>query len=56
MSPNLLLLAQAGQGTIAGGWEYIWAAYGITWAALALYALSLWLRQAHEQTSQGEQR
>ncbi|MBI5511118.1 MAG: hypothetical protein HY903_20340 [Deltaproteobacteria bacterium] len=28
-------------GTIVGGWEYIWAAYLVTWGSLALYALSL---------------
>lgn len=31
-------------GVIIGGWEYVWAAYLITWAALALYGGSLWLR------------
>ena len=31
-------------GTIEGGWAYVVAAYGITWAVWALYALSLWLR------------
>jgi hypothetical protein len=34
-----------GSGRIHGGWEYVWAAYGVTWAGLALYALSLWLRR-----------
>jgi hypothetical protein len=29
---------------IQGGWEYIGAAYGITWGVLILYGLSLWLR------------
>ncbi len=31
-------------GTIAGGWEFIWAAYIITWLALAGYAASLFWR------------
>jgi hypothetical protein len=31
-------------GRIQGGWEYVWACYGITWAALLGYALSLWVR------------
>lgn len=35
-------------GVIQGGWEYIWAAYGITWAALTLYGVTLWLRSAKE--------
>jgi hypothetical protein len=42
---SLMLLAQVGAGRIQGGWEYVWTAYGITWSALALYALSLWLRR-----------
>ena len=28
-------------GTIIGGWEYVWAAYAVTWTALAVYAGSL---------------
>ncbi|MBI3182052.1 MAG: hypothetical protein HYZ28_07890 [Myxococcales bacterium] len=39
------MLAQVGQGRIEGGWEYIWAAYGLTWLSLALYGVSLWLRR-----------
>ncbi len=34
-----------GAGRLQGGWEYVWAAYGIAWASLSLYALSLWLRR-----------
>ena len=26
---------------IVGGWEYIWAAYGITWAVMGLYSIQL---------------
>ena len=29
---------------ITGGWEFVWAAYGISWGGLALYALSLMRR------------
>lgn len=34
---------------IQGGEEFIWAAYGISWVALALYTLSLFtrLKRAH---------
>ena len=41
-----LLEAQSrvGAGRIQGGWGYVWTSYGITWAALALYGLHLWLR------------
>lgn len=31
-------------GVIVGGWEYVYAAYGVTWAVLALYAATLFLR------------
>jgi hypothetical protein len=46
MSSLRLLIADVAHpvGRIQGGWEYIWAAYAVTWAALMLYALSLWLR------------
>ena len=28
-------------GVVAGGWEYVWAAYGITTGALIVYTISL---------------
>lgn len=31
-------------GMIQGGWEYVGAAYGLTFTVLALYALSMQLR------------
>ena len=42
-----MLLAQAPQqvGHIVGGWEYIWAAYILTWAGILLYGTSLLLRR-----------
>jgi hypothetical protein len=47
---SLMVLAQAaagqvGSGRVPGGWGYVWVSYGITWGALALYSLSLWLRR-----------
>lgn len=52
MSPALLVLAQTMEsgaprmpGYIVGGWEYVWAAWGISWFGMALYALSLYLRR-----------
>lgn len=39
----------AQMGHVVGGWEYIWAAYIITWAGIALYSLSLWSRRRKEQ-------
>jgi CcmD family protein len=32
------------EGIIQGGWEYVYAAYGVTWFALLSYLFSLWLR------------
>jgi hypothetical protein len=31
---------------IAGGWEFIWAAYGIVWVTLGLYAASVYARRS----------
>ena len=42
---NLALLVQVGAGRIKGGWEYVWTSYAIAYGAMALYALSLWLRR-----------
>jgi hypothetical protein len=33
-----------GMGVIEGGWEFVWAAYGISAAAFGGYAISLILR------------
>lgn len=56
MSPHMYtLLAQVGSGRIQGGWEYIWAAYGIAWASLSLYALSLWLRRPGQATNDSKE-
>ncbi len=38
------MIVFAQQGVLTGGWEYIWAAYGITWATFLLYAVYLTLR------------
>ncbi len=45
ISGILAQAARVGSGRIEGGWGYVWVAYAITWSALALYALSLWLRR-----------
>ena len=52
-SALILLLAQqasdpiyrVGSGRIQGGWEYIWASYAITWGAIILYSVFLWMRR-----------
>ena len=31
-------------GIVVGGWEYVWAAYGITFTVLGGYAISLLVR------------
>jgi hypothetical protein len=33
-------------GVIEGGWGFVWAAYVVTWAGLALYGIYLY-RQRH---------
>ena len=38
------------EGVIQGGWGYVIAAYGISWAALVAYACSLYLRAKREPT------
>jgi hypothetical protein len=39
----------APSGVIAGGWEYVWAAYSVTAAILLGYAASLIMRYRAEQ-------
>jgi hypothetical protein len=29
---------------IQGGWEFVWAAWGLAWLAIGGYAMSLWVR------------
>jgi hypothetical protein len=36
-------------GVLAGGWEFVWAAYGLSFAMYALYTLSVILRWKREQ-------
>jgi heme exporter protein D len=35
-------------GVLTGGWSYVWAAYGLTTAALLIYAVSLFMRLKEE--------
>lgn len=30
---------------MVGGWDFVWAAYGVSLGGLALYALLLWQRR-----------
>lgn len=36
-------------GVLTGGWEFVWAAYGLSFAMFALYVLSVILRWKREQ-------
>ena len=35
-------------GHVVGGWEYVWAAYGITWATVIVYSASIFLKRKKE--------
>lgn len=48
MSASVFLAAEVGR--IQGGWSFVWTAYGVTWAALTLYALSLWFRRPKKES------
>jgi hypothetical protein len=39
------MLAADYVGHVVGGWEYVWAAYVLTWAGLLFYGGSLWLQR-----------
>ncbi len=41
------LIAQ-GTGMVQGGWEFVWAGYGLTWLMLGGYAISLFLRSSSD--------
>jgi len=43
-----MILAQMGH--VVGGWEYVWAAYILTWAGMGLYGLSLYVRRSKEKS------
>lgn len=47
--PTLALAAETsvdvGTGRVSGGWDYVTAAYVVTWSVLLGYVVSLWLRQ-----------
>ena len=40
-------------GNIADGWEFIWAAFIVTWTALGLYAASLVWRERNSRDDTG---
>lgn len=40
-------------GVIEGGWEFVWAAYGISATLLGLYAVSIFARYGREKRRAG---
>jgi hypothetical protein len=53
VAANQVAAGEVGSGRITGGWGYVWVSYGITWGALALYSLSLWLRRPNKNLTAG---
>jgi hypothetical protein len=56
MIPGVLAQAsdaasRVGVGRIVGGWDFVYSSYGVAWAGLALYALSLWVRRPRRAAS-----
>lgn len=43
-------------GIVVGGWEFVWAAYGITFVALAAYTASVFVRLRSEERETKEQK
>lgn len=43
-------------GIVIGGWEFVWAAYGISFLALAGYGMSLALRSKRGAADHEEER
>lgn len=43
-----MILAAEYMGHVVGGWEYIYSAWGLTYAGIVLYGLSLYLRRSKE--------
>ena len=37
-------------GVVVGGWEFVWAAYGLTFTAFLIYGLSLLTKYRAAQT------
>ncbi len=35
-------------GHVVGGWEYVWAAYGLTWVTLLVYGANVILNRVKE--------
>ena len=44
----------SGSGVITGGWEFVWAAYGVTAAILIGYGVSVFARYRAQRRRRGE--
>lgn len=42
------------QGVVVGGWEYVWAAYGLTFAAFIIYGVTLVTKLREERARAAE--
>lgn len=38
------VVATPENGVISGGWEFVWAAYGLTWLFFGIYSATLFAR------------
>jgi hypothetical protein len=43
-----MIVVFANPGVVSGGWEYLVAAYVLTWLFLGGYTASLWIRSREE--------
>jgi heme exporter protein CcmD len=43
-------------GTVTGGWEFVWAAYGLTFSILAVYISSVLMRYRSEKQRSDRER
>jgi hypothetical protein len=44
------------QGVVVGGWEYVWGAYGVTFAAFIIYGVTLVTKLREERARAVEER
>lgn len=42
------------QGVVVGGWEFVWAAYGLTFAAFIIYGVTLVTKLREERARAAE--
>lgn len=42
-------------GVVVGGWEFVWAAYGLSFTAFLIYGVSLLTKYRQEQSRAGNE-